>query len=50
MKIAKNVIIEAPIDKVWEVFAHDFNNAYIYMASVPKSYGKELGEKRIKLA
>lgn len=45
MKITKAVTIEAPIDKVWNIFSHDFNNAYIWMSSVPKSYGKDLGEK-----
>ena len=45
MKITKTATIEESIDKVWNVFAHDFDNAYKWMASVPKSYGKALGEK-----
>ena len=45
MKITKHVTIEASADKVWKVFAHDFDQASEWMASVPKSYGKNLSKE-----
>ena len=45
MKITKHVTIEASADKVWKVFAHDFDTASEWMASVPKSYGKNVGQQ-----
>lgn len=45
MKINKYITIESSADKVWKVFAHDFDNAREWMSSVPSSYGKKLGEK-----
>ena len=45
MKISRSVAIEASPDQVWEVFAHDFDNAGDWMASIPKSYGAEIGRK-----
>ena len=43
MKTTKTITINTTGDKVWEVFAHDFNNAYKWMASIPKSFGKDNG-------
>ncbi len=45
MKITKHVTIEASAEKVWKVFAHDFDQASEWMASVPNSYGKNLGKE-----
>lgn len=44
MKITKIISIEASADKVWQIFAHDFNNASEWMSSVPHSTGKNLGQ------
>jgi hypothetical protein len=44
MKITKQLDVDAPADKVWKVFAHDFDRASEWMASVPHSYGKDVGE------
>jgi hypothetical protein len=45
MKFTKRTTINASADKVWTVFAHDFDNAHKWMASVPHSYAKANGEK-----
>jgi hypothetical protein len=45
MKTTKIITIDATGDKVWAVFAHDFDNAYQWMASIPKSVGKNNGKK-----
>jgi len=45
MKIVRNVTIESTPDQVWEVFAHQFDRAGNWMASVPKSVGAEIGRK-----
>lgn len=45
MKITKKIIIDAPREKIWKVFAHDFNDAGKWMSSIPKSYAEDLGEK-----
>jgi hypothetical protein len=45
MKVFKNVTIDATPDKVWDVFAHNFDAAGDWMASVPKSAGAEVGER-----
>ncbi len=36
--------VSASKDMIWKVFAHDFNNAYNWMASVPKSYHQSNGK------
>lgn len=43
MEVIKKTKIDATADHVWEVFAHRFNDADAWMASVPRSYGKENG-------
>jgi hypothetical protein len=40
----KTATVNASADKVWEVFAHGFNDAYKWMASVPHSYAQSNGE------
>ena len=44
VKFTKKMTVSASKDKIWEVFAHDFNNAFNWMASVPKSYHQSNGE------
>ena len=43
LSIKKQLKINAPAEKVWKVFAHDFDNAHIWMASVANSFGEEVG-------
>jgi hypothetical protein len=43
MKFKKITKIDASADEVWAIFAHGFDNAHEWMASVPNSYGKENG-------
>jgi hypothetical protein len=45
MNTTKKITIDATGDKVWAVFAHDFDNAYKWMASIPKSFGKDNGKR-----
>ena len=45
MMFIKRSDIKASTEEVWKVFAHDFDDAYAWMASVPRSYGKANGEK-----
>ena len=45
MKNTKVITIDTAVDKVWDVFAHDFDNAYKWMASIPKSFGQDNGKK-----
>ena len=45
MKTTKVITIDTPGDKVWDVFAHDFDNAYKWMASIPKPFGQDNGKK-----
>jgi len=44
MKFTKTTKIDASAEEVWATFAHGFDNAHEWMASVPRSYGKENGE------
>tara|TARA_B110000091_G_scaffold28640_1_gene28635 strand:+ start:207 stop:776 length:570 start_codon:yes stop_codon:yes gene_type:complete len=43
MKFTKKLKVKASTDKVWEIFAHGFNDAHKWMASVPNSYGQSNG-------
>jgi len=43
MRFVKRATVNASADKVWSVFAHDFEGAHKWMASVPHSYGKPNG-------
>jgi ligand-binding SRPBCC domain-containing protein len=43
MKFKKTMKVQAPAEQVWAVFAHGFDDAYKWMASIPNSYGKEIG-------
>ena len=44
VKFTKTKIVNASADKVWEVFAHGFNDAHKWMASVPHSYAQTNGK------
>ena len=45
MKLTKTTKIDATADEVWALFAHRFEEADQWMASVPRSYGQQSGEK-----
>ena len=44
VKFTKTKKVNASADKVWEIFAHGFNDAHLWMAAVPHSYAKANGE------
>jgi hypothetical protein len=44
VNFTKKMTVSAGKNKIWGVFAHDFNNAYTWMASVPKSYHQSNGD------
>lgn len=44
MKFTKTTKIDASAEDVWAVFAHGFDDAHEWMASIPRSYGKENGD------
>ena len=44
VQFTKTATVNASADKVWEVFAHGFNDAHKWMASVPHSYAQANGE------
>ena len=44
IKFTKTITVNASTVKVWEVFAHGFNDAHKWMASVPHSYAQTNGE------
>ena len=44
IKFTKKTIVNADADKVWVIFAHGFNDAYKWMASVNHSFAKNNGE------
>jgi hypothetical protein len=43
INIEKTINVSA--EKAWKTFAHDFDNAHEWMASIPSSYGENLGVK-----
>ncbi len=43
MKFSKTVEIAKPVDQVWRIFAVEFDMAYVWMASVPRSFAKTEG-------
>lgn len=45
MKFTKKRTVTASADKVWRVFADEFDDAYKWMASIPHSYGQPNGEQ-----
>ncbi len=45
MRFVKKATVEASAADVWRVFAHGFDDAHEWMASVPHSYGKDNGEQ-----
>jgi len=44
VQFTKRATVQATAQDVWKTFAHDFDNAHVWMASVPHSYGKDNGE------
>jgi hypothetical protein len=44
MKFVKQATVNASAEKVWQVFARDFDHAYTWMASIPHSYAQPNGE------
>ncbi len=44
VRFTKVMKVEASADEVWKVFAHGFNDAYKWMASVPNSYAQSNGQ------
>ena len=44
VQFTKRATVQATAQAVWKTFAHDFDNADVWMASVPHSYGKDNGE------
>jgi hypothetical protein len=44
IKFTKKAVVNADADKVWRIFAHGFNDAYKWMASVNHSFAKNNGE------
>jgi|TARA_B110000908_G_C10047876_1_gene354818 hypothetical protein len=44
VSFTKKTKVNASGDKVWAIFAHGFNDAHLWMASVPHSYAKTNGE------
>jgi len=44
VKFTKTKKVNASAEKVWEVFAHGFDDAHKWMASVPHSYSQTNGE------
>lgn len=44
VKFTKKLTVKASPDQIWKVFAHDFNDAYKWMASVPNSYARSNGK------
>ncbi|MDX8382524.1 MAG: hypothetical protein R8M45_00485 [Ghiorsea sp.] len=44
MKTTKKIMVQTSTDKVWQVFAHNFDQAHLWMASVPNSFGQENGQ------
>jgi len=45
MKTTKRIAINTNSDKVWDIFAHDYDNAHKWMASIPNSFGIDGGKK-----
>jgi len=45
MKLTKTTKIDATADDAWALFAHRFEQADHWMASVPRSYGQPSGER-----
>jgi len=44
VKFTKTKEVNASAEMVWGVFAHGFNDANLWMASVPHSYAKSNGK------
>ncbi len=44
MRFTKTRKVSASAAQVWKVFAHEFDEAHIWMASIPQSAGKPVGK------
>lgn len=44
VKFTKTIKVKASTDQVWKIFAHGFNDAHKWMASVSHSYAQTNGE------
>ena len=44
MKIRKNVIINKPADQVWQLVAHQFDKAHLWMGPIPNSVAIDPGQ------
>ncbi len=38
MKVTKSITINKPVQEVWQIIAHDFDKAHLWMGPVPHSY------------
>jgi len=45
MRFVKKAAVHASAEKVWNTFARDFDNAYVWMASVPHSFAQANGSQ-----
>ena len=45
VKFTKTINVNSSPEKVWETFAHGFNDAHIWMASVSHSFAQTNGDK-----
>ena len=43
MKVKKTITIKKPAAEVWNIIAHEFDQAYVWMGPIPHSY--EIGER-----
>jgi hypothetical protein len=46
MKITKTVVIKKSAEEVWNLIAHDFDKAHLWMGPIPHSYGIQEGESK----
>lgn len=47
MKISKSIIINRPIDALWQLVAHEFDQAHRWMGPIPHSQALGLGESHL---
>jgi hypothetical protein len=45
MQFTKTAEVDAPAEKVWRVFAHEFDQAHVWMASVQHSAARDVGRQ-----
>ena len=44
MKITKTILINKPVEQVWDLVAHQFDKAHLWMGPIPHSQALGLGE------